>query len=109
MLVLRVGCIVGFLVHVAAGALNDAPALRSKIQQTFHVPDPLPALNAQKHGSFEVESGIVADRVTYTTQLGMLVPAIVYRPADVSVKRPALIIVNGHGGDKYTWYAFYAG
>jgi dienelactone hydrolase len=25
------------------------------------------------------------------------------------VKRPGLVIVNGHGGDKYTWYAFYAG
>src|SRR6185503_11537145 len=22
---------------------------------------------------------------------------------------PALIIVNGHGGDKYSWYAFYSG
>ena len=22
---------------------------------------------------------------------------------------PGLIVVNGHGGDKYTWYAFYAG
>jgi dienelactone hydrolase len=24
-------------------------------------------------------------------------------------KIPALIVVNGHGGDKYTWYAFYTG
>jgi len=22
---------------------------------------------------------------------------------------PGLIVVNGHGGDKYSWYAFYAG
>ncbi len=90
-------------------ALDNAAALRERIQQTFHVPNPLPALNAQAHGSFEVEPGIVADRVSYTTQLGMQVPAIVYHPANTAMKRPALIIVNGHGGDKYTWYAQYAG
>jgi len=98
-----------FLCFLAAAGLGDPVALRSKIQQTLHVPNPLPALNAQQHGSFEVEPGIVADRVTYATEFGMLVPAIVYHPANSSVKRPALIIVNGHGGDKYTWYAFYAG
>jgi len=94
---------------LAATALNDPAALRRTIQGTFHVPDPLPAVDAEKHGSFEVEPGVIADRVTYNTQLNMRVPAIVYHPADTSVKRPAVIIVNGHGGDKYTWYAFYAG
>lgn len=94
---------------LAAGSLRDPAALRNKIQATFHVPNPLPALQVEKLGSFEVEPGIVADRVTYETQLGMRVPAIVYHPAAVGQKRPALIIVNGHGGDKYTWYAFYAG
>jgi dienelactone hydrolase len=91
-------------------AQNAQPKGRAtQIQQTFHVPNPLPSLDVGKHGSFEVEPGIVADRVTYNTQLNMRVPAIVYHPADTSVKRPAIIIVNGHGGDKYTWYAFYAG
>ena len=80
-----------------------------KIQQTFHVPNPLPALDVRKYSSFEIEPGIVADRVSYNTQLNMRVPAIVYHSADTSIKRPAIIIVNGHGGDKYTWYAFYAG
>jgi dienelactone hydrolase len=96
------------LLLLASGLLNPE-LLRKQIQQTLHVPDPLPALNPAQHGSFEVEPGIVADRVTYATEFGMLVPAIVYHPADISVKRPALIIVNGHGGDKYTWYSFYAG
>ena len=98
-----------YLSLLAAGALSNPAALRDRIQQTFHVPQPLPALDVQKHGSFEVEPGIVADRVSYVTQLGMRVPAIVYHPADLSQKRPAIVIVNGHGGDKYTWYAFYAG
>ena len=39
----------------------------------------------------------------------MRVPAIVYAPARQSGKAPAIIIVNGHGGDKYCWYAFYSG
>lgn len=94
---------------LAASALSDPAGLRTRIEETFHVPNPLPALDSEKHGSFEVEPGILADRVTYNTQLHMRVPAIVYHPADLSVKRPAIIIVNGHGGDKYSWYAFYAG
>ncbi len=94
---------------MAAGVLSDPGGLRAKIQETLHVPNPLPALDTENHGSFEVEPGIVADRVTYDTQLNMRVPAIVYHRANTSIKRPAIIIVNGHGGDKYTWYAFYAG
>jgi dienelactone hydrolase len=93
----------------AAAALTNPASLRDQIQHTFHVPDPLPALEAKVHSTFEPEPGIVADRVTYRTQLNLLVPAIVYHPANTSAKGPALIIVNGHGGDKYSWYAFYAG
>jgi hypothetical protein len=37
------------------------------------------------------------------------VPAILYRPKSPSGSGPALIVVNGHGGDKYSWYAFYSG
>jgi dienelactone hydrolase len=39
----------------------------------------------------------------------MRVPAILYLPAQPQGKIPALFVVNGHGGDKYTWYAFYSG
>lgn len=97
------------LTLLSVATLNDPAALRTRIQQTFHVPNPLPALDTEKHGSFEVEPGIVADRVTYNTQLNLRVPAIVYHPVNTAIKRPSIIIVNGHGGDKYTWYAFYAG
>jgi dipeptidyl aminopeptidase/acylaminoacyl peptidase len=51
----------------------------------------------------------VAERVTYATQFGLRVPAILYLPKERREKVPALIVVNGHGGDKYSWYAFYAG
>jgi len=82
---------------------------RTRIEDTLHVPRPLPPLAAEMHGKFEPEPGIVMERVSYATQLGMRVPAIVYRPSNQAIKRPALIIVNGHGGDKYAWYAMYSG
>jgi dipeptidyl aminopeptidase/acylaminoacyl peptidase len=53
-----------------------------------------------------------AEAVTYATQLGARVPAILYLPDPLPAgggKIPAFIIVNGHGGDKYAWYAFYSG
>jgi dienelactone hydrolase len=38
------------------------------------------------------------------------VPAIVYRQQGASLtQRPALIVVNGHKGDKSSWYAYWAG
>ena len=39
----------------------------------------------------------------------MRVPAILYRPRNLKGKAPAVIVVSGHGGDKYSWYAFYTG
>ncbi len=82
---------------------------RAQIRSTLFVPDPLPALAPQQHGQFEPMPGVIADRVTYGTQFGMRVPAIVYRPKTHKGKLPGVIVVNGHGGDKYSWYAFYSG
>jgi dienelactone hydrolase len=82
---------------------------RSEIKANFFVPSPLPALAAETHGRFEPEPGVIAERVTYNTQFGVRVPAILYLPKTRAGKIPAVVIVNGHGGDKYTWYAFYSG
>ena len=83
---------------------------RAEICSSLFVPDPLPPLGAVVHSRFEPAPGVVAERVTYNTLLGLRVPAVLYlpnpRPAG---KIPALIVVNGHGGDKYAWYAFYSG
>lgn len=74
------------------------------------MPDPLPAIAAESYGQFEPAPGVIADRVSYATAYGLRVPAIVYRPKQAPMgKMPGLIVVNGHGGDKYSWYAFYAG
>ena len=44
---------------------------------------------------------------------GMLVTAIVYRPdpkvAKWKGKLPGILMVNGHGSDKFGWYAMYTG
>ncbi len=81
-----------------------------RILDTFHVPTPLPSVAAERHGAFEPTPGVVAERVSYATQFEMRVPAVVYRPSSQpTAPAPAIVVVNGHGGDKYSWYAFYTG
>ncbi|MBM3745297.1 MAG: acetylxylan esterase [Acidobacteria bacterium] len=90
-------------------AAVDEHAWRRQIKATLFVPDPLPRLAPRTHGRFEPAPGVVAERVSYGTQFGLRVPAILYLPKSGSGKAPAFIVVNGHGGDKYSWYAFYSG
>lgn len=91
---------------------TSAPPLaawRSQIIATLHIPEPLPALAVKKYGTFSPARGVVAEKVTYDTEFGMRVPAVVYRPEHSSGRMPAMVVVNGHGGDKYSWYSFYTG
>jgi len=98
-----------------AGAAGDANAARDaqwrqQIRAILHVPAVLPPLQAKTWSSFAVAKGVTAERVTYQTADGMLVPAIVYRP-DLMPKQklPGIVVVNGHGSDKFGWYAFWSG
>lgn len=85
-------------------------ALRQQIKTTLHIPDPLPNLAAKSYDQFSPAQGVMADRVSYATDYGLRVPAIVYHQSGASiVQHPALIVVNGHGGDKSSWYAYWAG
>jgi dienelactone hydrolase len=88
-------------------------AWRAAIRKTLYVPDKLPELNPKTWSTFSPVPGVLADRVTYHTMDGMLVPAIVYRPdpkvAKWKGKLPGIVLVNGHGSDKFGWYAFYSG
>jgi dienelactone hydrolase len=88
---------------------DQRQAWRSQIREALFIPQPMPPLEETANGEFEPEPGIVAERVTYGTQFGLRVPAILYRPKLPQGRIPALIVVNGHGGDKYSWYAFYSG
>jgi dienelactone hydrolase len=82
---------------------------RAEIRHQLYVPDTLPDLEAHIWSTFTPTPGVIADRVTYQTSSGMLVPAIVYRPERPTGKLPGIVVVNGHGSDKYGWYAFYSG
>ena len=85
---------------------------REEIRRQLFVPSKLPALHAKIWSEFSPMKGVVVERVTYHTADGMIVPAIVYRPEDVhslNTKLPGIVVVNGHGGDKFSWYAFYSG
>lgn len=82
---------------------------RAEIKKALFISDPLPALEPRGFGEFSPAAGVIAERVTYGTNFGMRVPAIVYRPQHRSGRLPAMVVVNGHGGDKTTWYAFYTG
>lgn len=88
-------------------------AWRAQIRRILYVPDKLPALDAKKWSTFSPTPGVLADRVTYHTMDGMLITAIVYRPdpevAKWKGKLPGILMVNGHGSDKFGWYAMYTG
>jgi len=93
-----------------AAAKPDWDALRRQIRQTLHVPDPLPKLAGKTYGRFAPTKDVAADRVSFGTDYGLRVPAIVYHQAGATItKHPAIVIVNGHGGDKSSWYAYWAG
>ena len=100
---------IGSPAALAATTPEQEQEWRRLIRTVLFVPDPLPPLVPETHGRFDPEPGIVAERVTYGTQFGMRVPAIFYRPKSLRGTIPALVVVNGHGGDKYSWYSFYAG
>jgi dienelactone hydrolase len=80
---------------------------RAQIKSALFISDPLPSLSLQSYGTFTPAPGVIAERVSYGTNFGMRIPAIVYRPAQAHGKLPAIVVVNGHGGDKTTWYAYY--
>lgn len=82
---------------------------RDEIRHQLYIPSALPPLKAKTWSSFHPVAGVVADRVTYQTSAGMLVPAIIYRPEHIRGRIPGIVVVNGHGGDKFSWYAFWSG
>ena len=84
-------------------------AWRQQIRHALFIPDKLPALESREFGNFSPTPGVTAERVTYATLYGMRVPAIVYRPSTMTGKVPAVVVVNGHSGDKTSWYSYFAG
>lgn len=94
---------------IAAVSSRQIKKWRHDIRHALWIPDPLPVLEAQTWSSFSPIPGVIADRVTYGTEYNMLIPAVVYRPAQVRGKVPGIVVVNGHGADKTSWYSWYTG
>ena len=83
---------------------------RQQMRRALYIPDPLPPPVAESYGNFSPTPGVAAERVTYQTAYSLRVPAIVYRPTTrPRGKMPAIVVVNGHGADKSSWYAWYTG
>jgi dienelactone hydrolase len=88
----------------------DREEERARIKAALFVPNPLPALKPETYGQFEPAAGVIGERVSYATDYGLRVPAIVYRPRQLPPGRmPGIVVVNGHGGDKFSWYSLYTG
>jgi dienelactone hydrolase len=105
------GLMVIFLAAATAAPLtrSQEEEWRNGIRMALFADGERPALAPESHGQFEPTPGVIAERITYATQFGMRIPAILYRPKTAAGRIPGFIVVNGHGGDKYSWYAFYTG
>lgn len=80
--------------------------MASRNSETVIDPARLPKLRSRRRSTFSPMPDVLADRVTYATADGMRVPAISYR-SDPAVRRwrgklPGIIVVNGHGVDKFS-------
>lgn len=85
-------------------------ALRAKIRENFFIPAVLPSPAAEIQRTFAAAPGVKAEALTYATANGMRVPAILYLPDPLPAgKIPGVVIVAGHGGDKYSNYEHHAG
>ncbi|GGH09083.1 acetylxylan esterase [Silvibacterium dinghuense] len=85
-------------------------AWRRQMQHALYLPGQPLAPQTQNFGGSEVTPGVTVEKITYQTLYGLRVPAVIYRPTVRPARKlPALVIVNGHGGDKSSWYAYYAG
>jgi len=83
--------------------------LREKSTASLHIDNLLPPLLKSTLISVNINQSIHIEHVTYATQDGQRIPAIVYAPNHPTGKVPGLVVVNGHGGDKSSWYAVYTG
>jgi dienelactone hydrolase len=105
--------LVGVLASAMANAQSISPAelehLRVEALHALKIDSPLPPLATHSFGGFDATPDIRVEHVTFATQYGMRVPAIVYIPKHPHGKAPAIVVACGHGGDKSSWYAVYTG
>jgi dienelactone hydrolase len=97
-----------FVAQAQPASKKQVNAWRRQMRQALLIPDPLPNLEVEDYTTFEPAPGITAARISYKTAYGLRVPAIVYYPTVASAQKlPGMVLVNGHGADKTSWYAYY--
>jgi len=82
---------------------------RNEIRKALTIPSPLPPLAPHDFGTSSPMVGVTIHRVTYGTEFGMRIPAIIYLPEHPAKRVPGIVVAVGHGGDKTSWYSVYTG
>ncbi|MHB1022889.1 MAG: alpha/beta hydrolase [Acidobacteriaceae bacterium] len=93
------------------GILSPAgyEAWRTILRHTLRIPSALSNLQAQSLNSFSPTADVRAERIRYTADRGMRVSAVLYLPQNATAPLPGIVIVNGAGDGKSSWYDSYAG
>jgi dienelactone hydrolase len=99
----------GGLLAAQTVAPSQLEHLRQQAVHALSIDDPLPPLQTHSYGNLQANANVRIEHVTWQTQFGQRVPAVIYVPTHTHGKAPAIVVVNGHGGDKSSWYAVYTG
>ncbi len=94
--------------HAQPVTPSQVATWRTQMRDALYIPQHLPTPAPHSYGTFPVTPTVTAERLAYTTEFGLRVPAILYRPTAPSKRKlPAMLLVDGHGGDKSSWYTWY--
>jgi dienelactone hydrolase len=93
---------------LAAAAFASTPIdQRRQLSEMLGLPPRGGALHAEARGTL-THDGLVIEKWVLTTEPGSRMPALLYRPAGVTGRMPALALTHGHGGSKSRVFNQYA-
>ena len=82
--------------------------LRTKLISLLGIPTERCDLSPEPRGQFD-RDGVVVEKWIWTSEPSSRVPAVLYRPTNVTGRIPAIVITCGHGGSKSQWSLTYIG
>ena len=83
---------------------------RTAMRRALFIPEPLPKPATEVYSTTEITPGVTLEKTSYVTAYGLRVPADVFRPTHPPAgKMPAIVVIDGHGADKASWYSWYTG
>lgn len=80
--------------------------LREKLRGVLGIPEGRCELLPEFRGQVE-RDGVVIEKWIWTSEPGSRVPSLVYRPAKMTGRLPAVVMTCGHGESKSQWYNVY--